>query len=395
MLCAVSAAATIAVSFSASPSPPSASEDSVFVVPPLLAPTVRFRIQVYGKYDSNTQLYYDRERPDLLLGTLDLRSYGSESGRLRAVARERFRIGAAIVRLAKGKRKDLTPLEKRVLEAYASREDRLAGAHRRIGTRTGWRDHFAKGLKRLARYQPHVEAVLRRHKLPTDLVALSMTESLFNPHALSRANAYGYWQFLRSTGMKYLHINSLLDERRDPIVSTDAAARMLIDTLRTLREWPLALTGYNCGPEKMARVAKQVGSYDLAVILQRWKPGRYMLSSRNYYASFLAALHVTKNVRTFFPTLELPPPLRFDTLPLPEETTFRAVARRCGVPVKTLAELNPALTVSARSHRRLPRGFPLRMPEGAASRCGYSSNAAPAPRLARGVGFTVMPPLGR
>jgi membrane-bound lytic murein transglycosylase D len=197
-----------------------------------------------------------------------------------------------------------------------------------------------------------------------------MTESLFNPKARSRAGAYGAWQFLQGTGKEYLHINRIVDERRDPIVSTDAAARMLRKNLRMLRRWPLALTGYNYGPNGMLRAAKETGTYDLTKILQRWKSKRFKFASRNYYASFLAALEVMTRRARYFPDSKLPKPVRFDTVPLPTSVPLSTAARHCRAKMADLAELNPALSPEALASRMsLPRGFPLRVPEGAASRC--------------------------
>jgi membrane-bound lytic murein transglycosylase D len=344
-------------------------EGKTFATPPLLEPNVKFRIWIYGVYDTSTQLFYDARHVDVLLGTLDLRKIPAASRR-QAVLRERRKIAGALARVAAGKRKALSPLEERVRAAYGAHPERMRGAAGRIGTRTGYRDRFALGLARLARYRPYVEQVLRRHEMPTELVALAMIESLFDARARSWAGAYGYWQFLAKTGKRYLHINSLVDERRDPIVSTDGAARMLKENLLLLRGWPLAITGYNYGPERILRGAKKIGSYDLEVLLRKWGPVRYMRNSRSYYASFLAALHVMQNLPKYFPKLALPPPIRFDTVLLPTARTLRQVAEACGVPSAAITSLNPALTRAARSRARLPRGFPLRVPAGAATRCG-------------------------
>lgn len=342
-----------------------------FATPSILKPNVRLWTRVYGEYDSWTELYYDTKNLDILLGTLDLRPFGNDRARkVKAVEKERSRLKQALFRLASGKRSGLNALEKRLLKVYAGRRAALRTAHKNVGAHAGLRDRFGVGLKRLALYKPYVEEVLRRHQMPAELTALAMTESLFNPRAMSKAGAYGCWQFLKGTGKEYLHINALIDERRDPIISTDGAARMLAGNIRRLKEWPLALTGYNYGPNGMARAAKETGSFDLAVILKRWKAKRFKFASRNYYASFLAALHVMRNQAKYFPKIAFPKPIRFDTIALPASAPLRGVSKHCGTQTKVLSELNPGLTPAAMSSSvRLPQGFPLRVPAGRAARC--------------------------
>jgi membrane-bound lytic murein transglycosylase D len=372
-----------------------------FAVPSILAPNVKLWTAVYGRYDSSQELYYDTKHLDVILSVLDLRPFmpepsdSTETRRRKllrktdAIEAERRRVQAAVLRVAHGKRTGLSKLERQVYDAYrAAPRGAIHGAHQRIGAHVGLRDRFGEGLKRLARYKPYVVEVLRRHDLPAELVALAMTESLFNPKAKSKSGAYGCWQFLHGTGREYLHINGIVDERRDPIVATDAAARMLKNNLRRLQRWPLALTGYNYGPNGMVRAARETGSYDLVQILRRWKSKRFKFASRNYYASFLAALEVMNNQKRYFPSLRFPAPLRFETLKVPGNTPLQVVVKRCRARLEDLADLNPGLTPEViTSGRALPQGYPLRIPTESTMRClrtfrkFAASHPMPKPRL--------------
>ena len=354
----------------AEPETPPLYESSTFPLLPILRSNVRFRVAVYGEYDASTQLYYDRKKLGVILATLDLRAFGSERARRAAVLKERRRIAGALSRLAAGKRKKLNTLETTLLAAYADTPALLRGAASRIGTRTGWKNQFAAGLRRLAQYRPSVEAVLARNGLSTELVALAMTESLFSPKARSWAGAAGYWQFLARTGKKYLHINKLVDERRDPLVSTDGAARMLKEMYAEFKAWPLVIAAYNYGPHRIARGVKALKTTDLARLMKEWGPLKYMLNSRSYYASFLAALHVMQHQDKYFPGLALPPAPRFETWRLPRAKTLKQTANQCGLPTAQLVTLNPSFTRAARGHLKLPAGYPLRLPEGTAAKCG-------------------------
>lgn len=359
------------------PADPPLYESATFPLLPILRANVRFRVAIYGEYDSGTQLYYDRKKLDTILWTMSLRGAGGGGGRRRVLA-ERRRVAGALARLSAGKRKNLSRLEARLWAAYEKTPALLKGAASRIGTRTGWKDHFAAGLRRLAQYRPSVEAVLERHGLSKELVALAMTESLFSPKARSWAGAGGYWQFLKKTGKKYLHINRIVDERRDPLVSTDAAARMLKEMRAEFKDWPLVIAAYNYGPHRIARGVKKLGTTDLAVLMQKWGPLKYMLNSRSYYASFLGALHVMQHQERYFPGLKLPDRLGFDTWPLPRSMTLKKAASACGVTTPRLVALNPALTRAARTRLALPSGYPLRLPKTGAARCGPASTRAEA-----------------
>ena len=119
------------------------------------------------------------------------------------------------------------------------------------------RPHMERYLARSTRYEAIMKKVLRDNKLPEDLFYIALIESGFSSSALSHASAVGYWQFIRGTGKHYkLQINQLVDERRDPVLATQAAADYFRDLYSLFGSWYLSMAAYNVGEGRVARVIK-------------------------------------------------------------------------------------------------------------------------------------------
>ncbi len=109
-------------------------------------------------------------------------------------------------------------------------------------------------LARSTRYLPLIQEIFQEHGLPEDLAYLAMIESGFNPYAYSPAHAAGMWQFISGTGRRYgLAVDNYVDERRDPVKSTHAAAKYLLDLYKQFGSWYLAAGKHNCGEGRVAR----------------------------------------------------------------------------------------------------------------------------------------------
>ena len=113
------------------------------------------------------------------------------------------------------------------------------------------------------------------------------------------------WQFMRSTGVRYMRIDHIVDERRDPFFATDAAARLLADNFSVIQSWPLALTAYNHGLASMRRAVQQQKTTDIATIVAKYQSRSFGFASRNFYTAFLAALEIDSNPERYFPNLKL------------------------------------------------------------------------------------------
>ncbi len=202
---------------------------------------------------------------------------------------------------------------------------------------------FSKWLSRSERYIPMMKQVLRELGLPEDLVYLAMIESGFSPHAYSVAAAVGPWQFISGTGKRYsLRIDPWIDERRDPLKSTIAAALYLKELYSLFNnDWYLAAAGYNAGENKILRAIDMYSSRDFWQLSQ----GAYLKKeTKDYVPKLLAAAIVAKDPAKYgFADVAYLPPIEFDTVVIPSKTDLDIVAKLVDVSLGNIRELNPAL----------------------------------------------------
>lgn len=206
---------------------------------------------------------------------------------------------------------------------------------------TAIRDRFEKWLLRLSHYRPLVERIFLEFELPTDLVYLSLVESGFNPYAYSRARATGPWQFMKGTAQVYgLRVDSYVDERRDPIKSTVAAARYLRDLYDLFGTWPLAMAAYNAGEGKVMRALQKSQSESFVEISQTRFIRR---ETKEYVPRFMAATIIAKDPERFGFRLADVTPHDFDEVIVRRSIHLQSLAAASGVPFEILKNLNPEL----------------------------------------------------
>jgi membrane-bound lytic murein transglycosylase D len=207
--------------------------------------------------------------------------------------------------------------------------------------KTRGRDVFQRWLDRSARYIPVMRGIFREKNLPEDLVYVAMIESGFNPYAVSWAKAVGPWQFMPATGKLYgLKIDWWIDERKDPIKSTQAAAEHLKDLHNLFGSWPLALASYNAGAGKVQRAVLRTRSEDFWDL----KASRYIRpETKNYVPKYMAATIIAKNPEAYGFSNAAHDPYTFDAVILEESVDLRLVARCAECAYEELKELNPEL----------------------------------------------------
>jgi len=224
------------------------------------------------------------------------------------------------------------------------------------------RSSFARWLSRSERYIPMMREVLRKEGLPEDLVYLAMIESGFSPHAFSVASAVGPWQFMSETGKRYsLRINPWIDERRDPLKSTVAAALYLKELYALFNnDWYLAAAGYNAGENKILRAINMYNSRDFWELSK----GEYLKrETKDYVPKLLAAAIIAKEPAKYgFADVAYLPPIEFDIVKIPSRTDLEQIAKALGVTPQALRELNPELRRSC-TPPDYP-GYELKIPKG-------------------------------
>ena len=207
-------------------------------------------------------------------------------------------------------------------------------------------------------YMPIFEEALESYRLPLELKYLPVIESALNPRAVSRVGATGLWQFMISTAEHYrLNVISLVDEGRDPVESSYAAAQYLSDLYKIFGDWNLVIAAYNCGPDKLNRaIHRSGGSRDY------WQIYPYLpAETRGYVPAFIAANYIMNyycdhNICPMLSTL----PVKTDTVMLSRDVHFEQVAGVLGISVDQLRDLNPQYRRDVVNGNNSP--MPIRLP---------------------------------
>jgi membrane-bound lytic murein transglycosylase D len=232
----------------------------------------------------------------------------------------------------------------------------------RVKAQRGIKERTIDGLKRSGRYMQHIEQIFRDKGLPVELGYLPLVESSFNINARSYAGATGMWQFMRATAKEFrLRMDRVLDERRDPLESTRAAAALLEQNYQRLGNWPLAITAYNYGAGGLARAVAEIQSDNLVELIQNYSHPYWGFPPKNFYAEFLAAVDVAQNVDRYFPGLEFHPAAVIREVELKKASSLASLANSHGLRLEQFLDWNPALSAGMKV---VPAGYRVKLPAG-------------------------------
>ncbi len=211
------------------------------------------------------------------------------------------------------------------------------------------RERFAIWLQRMPRFEPMIRAKLRENGVPEDMVYLALIESGFSSSAVSRARATGMWQFMKGTGKLYgLRIDSWVDERRDPVRATDAAARHLADLRDRFGSMYLAAAAYNAGAGKVGRGLRRIGDEEDeednpdAAFFRLYDTRFLRRETKDYVPKLIAAALIAKQPEKYgFERVRGVSAMSYDSVVVPDATGLDVLARLADTSVAAMRELNP------------------------------------------------------
>jgi membrane-bound lytic murein transglycosylase D len=355
-------------------------DDALFPVYPCIKPNVEFWTKVYTKYSTNQGILHDSENLNVIYDVVELISpdrYGARKMNEKRIDAAKHKYKIILQKLAQNPA--ATDSEARRIAALFGEKGNPAAfrsAISKIRCQLGQKNSFREGIVRSGAYIEKMKQIFRSYGLPLDLVYLPHVESSFNLKAYSKFGAAGIWQFVREAGKRLMIVGYALDERWDPIRSSEAAAQLLKRSYEKFGSWPLAITAYNHGIAGVLKATWIKGGYE--DIFRHYNGKNYRFASRNYYSEFLAARNVATNCKTYFGDLSLDTPIDSREIMMAGYASAKDLARYFDVDIPTLARLNPSLRPPVfKEHKYVPKGYVLRLPADAVQHRMGRSTALP------------------
>ncbi len=209
-------------------------------------------------------------------------------------------------------------------------------------------------------YFPMIEQELDKNGLPLELKIVPVIESALTPTAVSRRGAVGLWQFMLQTGRQYgLEVNSMVDNRRDPILSTEAACKYLKDLYDIYHDWTLVLASYNYGPGNVNRAIQRAGGNAKTF----WDIYPYLPSeTRDYIPAFIALTYLYYYHWDYgVVAYESPLPLAADTVMVNARLNLNIVSDSTGIPIELIRLMNPQYKTD--EIPAMTKSYPLVLPQ--------------------------------
>lgn len=343
-----------------------------------LKPAVAFWTQVFGDYSENQSVIHSMEYPQKVFQVMDFRSEAARMSandlnklRDREVKEIKEHYDSVLKQVHELRRTpdQMNSEQRRIFDLYADipGDNRFLDAVGTLRSQRGLKERTQQALQISDKYLPSMEATFRSHDMPVSLTRLPLVESSFNVEAYSKAGAAGLWQFIPSSARIYMRLNNIVDDRRDPWTSTDAAARHLKDDYRVLGDWPLAITAYNHGRSGIARALTAVNGTTIVDLIQNFNGSRFGFAGKNYYAEFLAAIDVERKYAKSADQARPRDVMRFDVVETKHYVPYETLRRLCGANDEVFRLLNPAYRPEVIEGKMyVPPGHLIRVPAGSA-----------------------------
>jgi membrane-bound lytic murein transglycosylase D len=303
-----------------------------FKVPKGLEKQVNFWIDIYSKYTTHQGVIHDTENLDIVYEEVDFKDIENDDTLTRGQKEKRKRkfveqkkkdIAETLQKLSKVSSPDgLTDFEKKIWKLFASVDEenkfKEAAQKSRLRFQLGQKDRMQSAIFFSGRYLESMEQIFKQANMPMELTRIVFVESSFNVLARSKVGASGLWQIMRRTARPYHYVTSNTDLRNQPMAATKLATRLLEDNFRLLKDWSLAVTGWNHGPTGVRKMTEKYNTRELVNLIENVRSRRsFGFASRNFYACFLAALEVERNATKYFPKITWSEPLDAEDIKLP------------------------------------------------------------------------------
>jgi membrane-bound lytic murein transglycosylase D len=339
-------------------------DSTIFATPDILKDNVVFWKKIYTEVGLHEGVLHDMDYPLVIFKKVSLDQTSSWSNS-RFTESQKIVISSCLKHIEMQPESTWTDEEKVYAKLYKDHapEGAVAGAHNRVRFQLGQKERFRQGLERSTAYLDTIRCIFGQYHVPRRLAYLPHVESSFNAEAYSKVGAAGLWQFMRSTGKLFLKVNYLIDERRDPILATTAAAKLLLGNYQEIQSWPLAITAYNHGLGGMKRAVETTGSRDIAVVIKNYSSPSFQFASKNFYACFLAASDIAMRPDAYFSDLHFAKKVEFKNVKLPSFMKPSVISKYLNIQQDLLREFNPALRpVVFGQQKQLPAGYEIRVP---------------------------------
>jgi membrane-bound lytic murein transglycosylase D len=339
-----------------------------FPVYPSIEPNVKFWTKVYSEHSTAQGILHDSQNLNVIYEVIDLKDpdqYGAKKINDKRINIAKRKYKMILKKLAQNP--SVSDAETRRVAALFGKDANRAtfqNAIHKIRCQMGEKDRFIGGLIRSGAWIDEIKKIFRSYNLPEDLVYLPHVESSYNPKAYSKLGAAGIWQFVRRTGKRFMTVGYAIDERWDPIRSSEAAAQLLKHSYEKFGSWPLAITAYNHGISGMLSAKWTNGGYE--EIFNQYKGKNFRFASRNFYSEFLAAREVATNYEKYFGKIIPDTPVDSRKIVLAGYASIKDLGKYFGVDPATLGRLNPSLRPPVfRGQKYVPKGYSMCLPSDA------------------------------
>jgi membrane-bound lytic murein transglycosylase D len=347
-----------------------------FQVPALLFNQTKFWFRVYTEFDSSKKIIHHSLHPHIVFDVVDVSDVLAQPTKARwlntmkaekMVSKRIAEVQQKLKKMARKDPKDMSEEElgwlEQLKEIKGNRKQILQTAAGSLRIQTGQKDFFMNGLSMSTRYLPGMEAIFQAKGLPVELTRLPFVESSFVIGATSKVGAAGIWQFMPGIGRKFMTVNDRIDERRNPFKATEAASKLLKENYTILhKDWGLALTAYNHGPEGVRKAMRAVGTRDIAKVVRSYRSKSFDFASSNFYTCFLAAMHAQMYHDLLFPDHRYEAAIEMDFVKLPRAVRAKEIMKVTGLDQDELLMYNPELDKVVRSNQFIPLGYRLFIP---------------------------------